>query len=666
VWGPCSKNNPILLGDPGEGKTAIAEGLAQRILLGDVPDSLKGRRLIALDMASMIAGAKYRGEFEERLKGVLKEVSDAQGQVVMFIDEIHTVVGAGGGGESGGMDASNILKPMLARGELRCIGATTMDEYRKYIEKDKALARRFQSVYVDEPAVDATTSILRGLRERYEMHHGVRIRDSALVAASNLANRYISDRFLPDKAIDLVDEAAAKLKVQVTSRPEDLDAIDRQIVQLEMERISIKEDSEASTLAPHERARLAQLERRLSDLKEEQSRLNAIWEGEKAAITDLRSIKQQLDEAKLEQEKAERSYDLNKAAEIRFGRIPELQKKLAELERQYSAGPNRMLRDEVVPEDIAAIVSSWTGIPVSKLVDSERERILQLDDILQKRVVGQAEAVRVTAEAIQRSRAGLSDPNRPIASLVFLGPTGVGKTELCKALAESLFSSPDAMVRIDMSEYMEKHTVSRLIGAPPGYVGYDQGGQLTDAVRRKPYSVLLFDEMEKAHPDVFNILLQVLDDGILTDGKGNTVSFKNCICVFTSNIGSSSILELAGEAEADDTVQEEIKERVMTAVRAQFRPEFVNRIDEFVVFRALGRRELRNIVNLELNKVSNRLSDRRIGLQVTDAAKSFLASRGFDPQFGARPLRRLSAIHPVVCLSIAGRFNVSWKTPLRL
>ncbi|CEM23017.1 unnamed protein product [Vitrella brassicaformis CCMP3155] len=633
-----TKNNPILLGDPGVGKTAIVEGLAQRIVSGDVPDSLKNRRLVALDMGGMIAGAKYRGEFEERLKAVLKEVQEAEGQIVMFIDEIHTVVGAGAASD-GAMDAGNLLKPMLARGELRCIGATTMNEYRQYIEKDKALERRFQQVSVDEPQVEDTVSILRGLKERYEVHHGVRILDSALVAAAQLSHRYISDRFLPDKAIDLVDEAAARLKIAVTSKPVQLDEIDRKLIQLEMEKISITGDGKRTLEDEQELLRLRSIESQIERLKAEQGSLTDAWSKEKSRVDMIRALKERIDVVKVEIDKAERDFDLNRAAELRFETLPDLDKQLRDQEDKYNeetAGGQRLLRDEVTVEDIATVISMWTGIPAEKLSQTERDKLMNLEDQLHKRVVGQNDAVKVVSEAIQRSRAGLNDPDRPIASLVFLGPTGVGKTELCKALAQYMFDTEDAMIRLDMSEYMEKHTVSRLIGAPPGYVGYEQGGQLTDAVRRKPYSVILFDEMEKAHPDVFNILLQILDDGRVTDSKGNTVNFRNCIIIFTSNIGSTSILELAG----DRSLSQEIKTRVMNAVRETFRPEFLNRIDEFVIFDSLVKDELREIVGLELAKVAERLFDKNIKLRVDGDAMAYIADIGYDPQYGARPLKR--------------------------
>nr|CEL64849.1 TPA: Chaperone protein ClpB, related [Neospora caninum Liverpool] len=635
-----TKNNPVLLGDPGVGKTAIVEGLAQRIISGDVPDSLKGRRVISLDMAQLIAGAKYRGEFEERLKAVLKEVQDAEGDVVMFIDEIHTVVGAGAGGEGGAMDAGNMLKPMLARGEFRCIGATTTNEYRQYIEKDKALERRFQKVLVDEPQVGETISILRGLKDRYEVHHGVRILDSALVEAANLAHRYISDRFLPDKAIDLVDEAAAQLKIQVSSKPIQLDEIDRRLLQLEMEKISIQGDGRERMLDEQEKWRLRSVESQIERLKADQGKLTEEWTKEKSQVDAIRAFKERIDVVKVEVEKAERDFDLNRAAELRFETLPDLERQLKEAEAQYkaaTAGGKRLLRDEVTVDDIASVVAMWTGIPVTRLKQSEKEKLLNLEKDLHRRVVGQDHAAQVVAEAIQRSRAGLNDPNRPIASLFFLGPTGVGKTELCRSLAELMFDSEDAMVKIDMSEYMEKHTISRLLGAPPGYVGYEQGGQLTDEVRKKPYSVILFDEMEKAHPDVFNILLQVLDDGRVTDGKGNVVNFRNCIVIFTSNLGSQHILEMA----RDPARKQEMKTKVMQTVRETLRPEFFNRVDEFVIFDSLSKKELKSIVGLEMAKVADRLLEKKVKLKVEDSALAYLADIGYDPAYGARPLKRL-------------------------
>jgi len=627
-----TKNNPVLIGEPGVGKTAIAEGLAQRIINRDVPESLLDRKLIALDMGSLIAGAKYRGEFEERLKAVLKEVTEAQGTIILFIDEIHTVVGAGA--TQGAMDAGNLLKPMLARGELSCIGATTLDEYRKYIEKDAALERRFQQVFIDQPTVEDTISILRGLRDRYELHHNVVILDSALIAAAVLSSRYISDRFLPDKAIDLVDEAAAKLKMENTSKPDELDEINRKVLQLEMEQLSLKKETDSASLD-----RLERLDRELANLKEEQSRLNAQWQAEKSGRDQIKELKEEIERVNLEIQQAERDYDLNKAAELKYGTLTDLNRQLQEAEAQTAQtkkSGSSLLREEVTEADIAEIISKWTGIPISKLVESEMQKLLHLEDELHQRVIGQDEAVTAVADSIQRSRAGLADPNRPIASFIFLGPTGVGKTELAKALAAYLFDTEEAMVRIDMSEYMEKHAVSRLIGAPPGYVGYDEGGQLTEAIRRRPYAVILFDEIEKAHPDVFNILLQVLDDGRITDAQGHTVDFKNTIIIMTSNIGSQYILDVAG----DDDRYEEMRSRVVEAMRSQFRPEFLNRVDEFIIFHGLQKSELRNIVKLQTLRLEKRLADRKMSLKLTDAAIDFVAEVGYDPVYGARPLKR--------------------------
>ena len=627
-----TKNNPVLIGEPGVGKTAIAEGLAQRIIAGDVPQSLKDRQLISLDMGSLIAGAKFRGEFEERLKAVLKEVTDSRGQIILFIDEIHTVVGAGA--TQGAMDAGNLLKPMLARGELRCIGATTLDEYRKYIEKDAALERRFQQVYVDQPSVEDTISILRGLKERYEVHHGVRISDNALVAAATLSTRYISDRFLPDKAIDLVDEAAARLKMEITSKPEDLDEIDRRVMQLQMEQLSLQKESN-----PASRERLERLEKEIADLQEDQRALNAQWQSEKDSLNRIQSIKEEIDRINVEISQAERNYDLNKAAELKYGTLTQLQSSLQQAETQLAAtqtSGSSLLREEVTESDIAEIISKWTGIPISKLVESEMEKLLHLEDELHQRVVGQEEAVTAVADAIQRSRAGLADPNRPTASFIFLGPTGVGKTELAKALAAYLFDTEEALVRIDMSEYMEKHSVSRLLGAPPGYIGYEEGGQLTESIRRRPYAVILFDEIEKAHPDVFNVMLQILDDGRVTDSQGHTVDFKNSVIIMTSNIGSQYILDVAG----DDSHYDEMHSRVMEAMRSSFRPEFLNRIDEVIIFHALKKSQLRHIVYLQTKRLEQRLAERKMSLNLSESSLDFLAEVGYDPVFGARTLKR--------------------------
>ncbi len=621
-----TKNNPVLIGDPGVGKTAIVEGLARRIISGDVPDSLKNKRIIAMDIGAMVAGAKFRGEFEDRLKAFLKEVTDSQGQVILFIDELHTIVGAGAA--EGSVDASNMLKPMLARGELRTIGATTIDEYRKYIEKDAALERRFQPVLVEEPGVEDTIAILRGLKERYEVHHGVRITDAALVAAAVLSHRYISDRFLPDKAIDLVDEAASRLKIELDSMPTEIDVIEREIMQHEMERQALKKEKD-----PASKERLKKLEKELAELKEKSSALKAEWQKEKAVIEEQRKWKEELDQLRTELERAQRRGELARASEIQYGRIPELEKKLAAATAKTAKDrKSTLLREEVTEEDIAEVVSNWTHIPVSRLQEGEREKLVKLEQHLHQRVVGQDEAIKAVSNAVRRARAGLQDPNRPLGSFLFLGPTGVGKTELSRALAEFLFDDENAMIRIDMSEYMEKHTVARLIGAPPGYVGYEEGGQLSEAVRRKPYSVVLFDEIEKAHPDVFNVLLQVLDDGRITDGQGRTVDFKNTVIIMTSNIGSQYI--------TGDESREARSRLVMDALRAHFRPEFLNRVDEIIIFDRLTEDDLKKIVEIQLRRLTKRLEQQKITLDLSDSAKELLAREGYDPVYGARPLKR--------------------------
>ncbi|MBV8731170.1 MAG: ATP-dependent chaperone ClpB, partial [Acidobacteriia bacterium] len=626
-----TKNNPVLIGEPGVGKTAIVEGLALRIVRGDVPEGVKNKRIVALDMGALIAGAKYRGEFEERLKAVLKEVQESAGEIILFIDELHTVVGAGKA--EGAMDAGNLLKPMLARGELHCIGATTLDEYRKHIEKDAALERRFQPVLVDQPSVEDTISILRGLKERYEVHHGVRIKDAALVAAAVFSNRYITDRFLPDKAIDLVDESAARLRTEIDSMPAELDETRRRIMQLEIEREALRKETDAAS-----KERLAKLEKELADLRAESDALTARWQGEKATVQKLRELREQVEQTKLDIEQAERNYDLNRAAELKYGKLVALERQLQQQTDELNRQQSPLIKEEVDEQDIAEVVARWTGIPVAKLMEGEMQKLLHLEEELHKRVIGQDEAVTAVAEAVIRARSGLKDPNRPIGSFIFLGPTGVGKTELARALAEFLFDDEHAMIRIDMSEYQEKHTVARLIGAPPGYVGYEEGGQLTEAVRRRPYSVVLFDEIEKAHHDVFNVMLQILDDGRLTDGQGRTVDFKNSIVIMTSNVGSMRILEYRGGFEG--VAYERMKEAVLEEMRSHFRPEFLNRVDEIIVFHALTEEHLKQIVEIQLGRLRARLADRHITLQLTEAARSNLVRTGYDPQYGARPLKR--------------------------
>jgi ATP-dependent Clp protease ATP-binding subunit ClpB len=648
-----TKNNPVLIGEPGVGKTAVVEGLAQRIVRQDVPEGLKNKRIVALDMGALVAGAKYRGEFEERLKAVLKEVTDAAGQVVMFIDELHTVVGAGAA--EGAMDAANMLKPMLARGELHMIGATTLDEYRKHIEKDAALERRFQPVMVGEPTVEDTISILRGLRDRYEIHHGVKFKDSALVAAAVLSNRYITDRFLPDKAIDLVDEAASRLRMEIDSMPAELDEVHRRIMQLEIEREALRKETDKAS-----QERLQKLEKELADLKEEKNRLATHWQQEKDSIQGARQLKQELEQVRLEIERAQRAGDYAKASELQYGRLPEMERRIREEETRLGdlQKSQRMLKEEVDEEDIAEVVSRWTHIPVSRLMEGEIQKLLRMEERLHQRVVGQDEAIAAVSNAIRRARAGLQDPNRPLGSFIFLGPTGVGKTELARALAEFLFDDEHAMIRIDMSEYQEKHTVSRLIGAPPGYVGYEESGQLTEAVRRRAYSVVLFDEIEKAHPEVLNVMLQLLDDGRLTDGKGRTVDFKNTVVIMTSNVGSHLIAEEVGAGRME--LSEDARRQVLDALRSHFRPEFLNRVDEIILFHPLSREHMRSIIDIQLRGLMKRLEDRKIHVELSDRAKDLLIAEGYDPMYGARPLKRTiqrGVLDPLAMRVLQGEFR---------